>query len=52
MKSQDMQVIGLCRFSYPAYGGFQVGHETLEETPAPTSMRLKGLKRGSDPLRL
>jgi hypothetical protein len=23
-----MQVIGLCRFSYPAIGGFQVGHET------------------------
>ena len=34
MKSQDMQVIGLCRFSYPAYGGFQVGHETLEERRA------------------
>ncbi|MCF6233558.1 MAG: putative rhamnosyl transferase [Rhodobacteraceae bacterium] len=26
-----MQVIGLCRFSYPAYGGFQVEHETLKE---------------------
>jgi hypothetical protein len=26
-----MQVIGLCRFSYPAIGGFQVEHETLEE---------------------
>lgn len=26
-----MQVIGLCRFSYPAIGGFQVGHETIEE---------------------
>lgn len=26
-----MQVIGLCRFSYPAYGGFQVNHDTLEE---------------------
>ena len=26
-----MQVIGLCRFSYPAFGGFQVEHETLEE---------------------
>ncbi|WP_171133686.1 MULTISPECIES: putative rhamnosyl transferase [unclassified Ruegeria] len=25
-----MQVIGLCRFSYPALGGFQVEHETLE----------------------
>lgn len=31
MKSQDMQVIGICRFSYPAIGGFQVGHDTLEE---------------------
>jgi hypothetical protein len=26
-----MEVIGLCRFSYPAIGGFQVEHETLEE---------------------
>lgn len=26
-----MQVLGLCRFSYPAIGGFQVGHETIEE---------------------
>lgn len=26
-----MQVIGLCRFSYPAIGGFQVMHETIEE---------------------
>lgn len=26
MKVADMQVIGLCRFSYPAQGGFQVGH--------------------------
>lgn len=26
-----MQVIGLCRFSYPALGGFQVEHETVEE---------------------
>jgi hypothetical protein len=26
-----MQVIGLCRFSYPAIGGFQVEHETIEE---------------------
>jgi len=29
--AQDMQVIGLCRFSYPALGGFQVEHETIEE---------------------
>ncbi|MFV1599204.1 MULTISPECIES: putative rhamnosyl transferase [unclassified Phaeobacter] len=26
-----MQVIGLCRFSYPAIGGFQVEHDTLDE---------------------
>ncbi|MEL7133282.1 MAG: putative rhamnosyl transferase [Pseudomonadota bacterium] len=26
-----MQIIGLCRFSYPAIGGFQVGHETAQE---------------------
>lgn len=26
-----MQAIGLCRFSYPALGGFQVEHETIEE---------------------
>ncbi len=25
-----MQIIGLCRFSYPAEGGFQVEHPTLE----------------------
>lgn len=29
-----MQVIGLCRFSYPAIGGFQVDHETLEDRMA------------------
>lgn len=26
-----MQVIGLCRFSYPAIGGFQVEHDTIDE---------------------
>lgn len=26
-----MQVIGLCRFSYPAIGGFQVEHGSIEE---------------------
>lgn len=26
-----LQVIGLCRFSYPAIGGFQVDHESIEE---------------------
>lgn len=29
-----MQVIGLCRFSYLGLGGFQVGHETLQEREA------------------
>ncbi|MEO0939910.1 MAG: putative rhamnosyl transferase [Pseudomonadota bacterium] len=26
-----MQIIGLCRFSYPAIGGFQVEHDSYEE---------------------
>jgi hypothetical protein len=26
-----MQVIGICRFSYPAIGGFQVTHDSVEE---------------------
>ncbi|MDF1727541.1 MAG: putative rhamnosyl transferase [Sulfitobacter sp.] len=26
-----MQAIGLCRFSYPALGGFQVEHESIED---------------------
>ena len=26
-----MQVIGLCRFSYPAIGGFRIEHETIEQ---------------------
>ena len=26
-----MQVLGLCRFSYPALGGFQVGHDTTAD---------------------
>ena len=26
-----MQVIGLCRFSYPAIGGFQVDHDDIDE---------------------
>lgn len=29
--NKPMQVLGLCRFSYPAHGGFQTVHETLEE---------------------
>ncbi len=29
-----MQVIGLCRFSYPALGGFQIEHETPEARAA------------------
>lgn len=31
MDSKDMQTIGLCRFSYPALGGFQVEHATIDE---------------------
>ncbi|MDP2582386.1 putative rhamnosyl transferase [Shimia thalassica] len=34
MDSQDMQVIGLCRFSWPAIGGFQVEHDSIEERSA------------------
>ena len=34
MDSGRMQVIGICRFSYPAVGGFQVEHETPEEREA------------------
>ena len=30
-KNDQMQVIGLCRFSYPALGGFQREHETSEQ---------------------
>jgi len=26
-----MQAIGLCRFSYPVYGGFQIRHKTIDE---------------------
>ncbi len=26
-----MQAIGLCRFSYPALGGFQITHETIQD---------------------
>ncbi|WP_424831566.1 putative rhamnosyl transferase [Ruegeria sp.] len=29
-----MQVTGLCRFSYPAIGGFQIEHETIEDRRA------------------
>ena len=29
-----MQVIGLCRFSYPAIGGFQVEHDSLQAREA------------------
>lgn len=34
MNGADMQVIGLCRFSYPAIGGFQVEHESLAQREA------------------
>ncbi|WP_353533954.1 putative rhamnosyl transferase [Cognatishimia sp. WU-CL00825] len=63
MSSQDMQVVGLCRFSYPALGGFQVEHETIEDRRAylyaPERMEerfrtfetiaLPGLKAQTDP---
>lgn len=63
MNSQDMQVIGLCRFSYPALGGFQVEHETIKDRRAylyaPARMEerfrtfetiaLPGLKAQTDP---
>ena len=26
-----MQIVGLCRFSYPCIGGFQIEHETLDQ---------------------
>lgn len=29
-----MQIIGFCRFSYPAEGGFQVEHETIDDRMA------------------
>jgi len=29
-----MRVIGICRFSYPAHGGFRRMHDTLEEREA------------------
>lgn len=58
-----MQVIGLCRFSYPAEGGFQVEHDGLQErqdylySPARIEERfrqfeticLPGLKAQTDP---
>lgn len=58
-----MQVIGLCRFSYPAEGGFQVEHDTIAArmaylyTPARMKARLAqfeavtlpGLKAQTDP---
>jgi hypothetical protein len=31
MKEANMQIIGLCRFSYPCLGGFQTGHDTLQD---------------------
>ncbi|MCA0943159.1 putative rhamnosyl transferase [Salipiger pacificus] len=58
-----MQIIGLCRFSFPAEGGFQVEHETLEDriaylySPSRMEERLRhfeciclpGLKAQTDP---
>lgn len=34
MNPSDMQVIGICRFSYPALGGFQVEHDSVKEREA------------------
>ncbi|MEB8387337.1 putative rhamnosyl transferase [Rhodobacteraceae bacterium KMM 6894] len=34
MDASKMQVIGLCRFSYPALGGFQVEHDTPRDRAA------------------
>ncbi len=34
MDKSKMQVIGLCRFSYPALGGFQIEHDTPEDRAA------------------
>ena len=34
MTPDKAQIIGICRFSYPAKGGFQVDHETVEERMA------------------
>ncbi|HEY9038300.1 MAG TPA: putative rhamnosyl transferase [Roseovarius sp.] len=34
MDNSKMQVIGLCRFSYPALGGFQIEHDTPEARAA------------------
>ncbi|NDH71202.1 MAG: hypothetical protein EBY50_02240, partial [Rhodobacteraceae bacterium] len=33
-KNDQMQVIGLCQFSYSALGGFQREHETTEQRKA------------------
>ncbi len=34
MNGQDMQVVGLCRFSYPAIGGYKINHDTIEDRKA------------------
>lgn len=63
MNEKPIQVIGLCRFSYPALGGFQVEHETIEDRIAYLyaperleerfalfeSVALPGLKAQTDP---
>ena len=43
-----MQAIGLCRFSYPAYGGFQIEHDSIEDRIA----FLYGAARMQERLRL
>ncbi len=34
MDNTRMQVIGLCRFSYPALGGFQIEHDSVQDRMA------------------
>lgn len=34
MDASKMQVIGLCRFSYPALGGFQIEHDSVRDRAA------------------
>ena len=63
MNAQDMEVIGILRFSYPALGGFQILHDTVQDRRdflyAPARMEerfrtfealtLPGLKAQTDP---
>ena len=45
-----LQVIGLCWFSYPAIGGLQVDHDTIEERFALfEAVALPSLRAQTDP---